>query len=210
MKYPILLPNIFSHPFTYESNINLKVGEFVLVPFGKTEVTGVVWDEFEKNDIKKFKIKSILKKLDVTPLKKDTIKFLSWFADYNLIPKGMALKLVLLSNKVIEKKEKKFYETFHSIIKKNSISLSINQNKSLEKMNSSNQKFRVHVLQGTTGSGKTLVYFEALKPFIEKGFQALILLPEIGLTSQFEKKFLEYFGFDPAIWHSGISKKKKK
>ena len=209
MKYPILLPNIFNHPFTYESDINLKVGEFVLVSFGKSTITGVVWDEFEKNDGKKFKIKSILKRLDVIPLKKDTINFLNWFADYNLVPKGMVLKLVLLSNTAIEKKEKKIYETFSNKVKKNSFSLSINQIKSLEKMNGSNKKFRVHVLQGTTGSGKTLVYFEALKPLIEKGFQGLILLPEIGLTSQFEQKFLEYFGFNPAIWHSGISKKKK-
>ena len=70
MKYPILLPNIFNHAFTYESDFNLKVGEFVLVPFGKTKITGVVWDEFEKNNSKKFKIKSILKRLDVSPLKK--------------------------------------------------------------------------------------------------------------------------------------------
>jgi len=209
MKYPILLPNIFNHPFTYESKVNLKVGDFVLVPFGKSKITGIVWDEFEKNNNKKFKIKNILKKLDVSPLKKNTINFLNWFAEYNLIPKGMALKLILLSSNAIEKKEKKIYEPFDNKIKKNSIKLSISQNKSLEKMNSSNKKFRVHVLQGTTGSGKTLVYFEALKPLIEKGFQGLILLPEIGLTSQFEQKFLEYFGFKPAIWHSGISKKKK-
>ena len=209
MKYPILLPNIFNHPFTYESKINLKVGDFVLVPFGKSKITGIVWDEFEKNNNKKFKIKNVLKKLDISPLKKNTINFLNWFAEYNLIPKGMALKLILLSSNAIEKKEKKFYEPFDNKIKKNSIKLSLSQNKSLEKMNSSNKKFRVHVLQGTTGSGKTLVYFEALKPLIEKGFQGLILLPEIGLTSQFEQKFLEYFGFNPAIWHSGISKKKK-
>ena len=209
MKYPILLPNIFNHAFTYESDFNLKVGEFVLVPFGKTKITGVVWNEFEKNNNKKFKIKSILKRLDVSPLKKDTINFLNWFAEYNLIPKGMALKLVLLSSKAIEKKEKKLFEPFRDKIKRNSVTLSINQIKSLEKMNSSNKKFRVHVLQGTTGSGKTLVYFEAIKSLIEKGFQSLILLPEIGLTSQFEQKFSEYFGFNPAIWHSGISKKKK-
>jgi primosomal protein N' (replication factor Y) len=36
------------------------------------------------------------------------------------------------------------------------------------------------------------------------------LLPEIGLTGQFEQKFFEFFGFKPAVWHSGISKKKKK
>ena len=209
MKYPILLPNIFNHPFTYESSINLQVGDYVLVPFGKSKITGVVWDEFEKNNNKEFKIKNIVMKLNITPLKKSTINFLNWFSEYNLIPKGMALKLVLLSGNAIEKKEKKFYKIFDNKIKKNSIKLTTDQINSIEKMNSSNKKFRVHVLQGTTGSGKTLVYFEALKPLIERGFQGLILLPEIGLTSQFEKKFLEYFGFNPAIWHSGISKKNK-
>tara|TARA_B100001057_G_scaffold185089_1_gene185792 strand:+ start:3851 stop:5806 length:1956 start_codon:yes stop_codon:yes gene_type:complete len=209
MKYPILLPRVFNHPFTYESDINLKVGDYVLVPFGKSKITGVVWDEFEKNNDKIFKLKNIFKKLNVTPLKKNTINFLNWFGEYNLIPKGMVLKLILLSSGAIEKKDKKFYQPFESKIKKNSISLSISQKKSLEKMNNSNKKFRVHVLQGTTGSGKTLVYFEAIKPLIKRGYQGLILLPEIGLTSQFEEKFLEYFGFNPAVWHSGISKKKK-
>ena len=209
MKFPILVPNIFNHPFTYESNLNLKVGDYVLVPFGKSKITGVVWDEFEKNNNKNFKTKNVIKKLDVTPLKKNTINFLNWFAEYNLIPKGMALKLVLLSSDAVENKETQLYQIFDSKIKQNLIKLSSDQNKSLKKMNVSNKKFRVHVLQGTTGSGKTLVYFEALKPLIEKGFQGLILLPEIGLTSQFEQKFLEYFGFKPAVWHSGISKKKK-
>ena len=209
MKYPILLPNIFNHPFTYESSLNLKVGDYVMVPFGKLKITGVVWDEFEKNNNKNFKTKNVIKKLDVTPLKKNTINFLNWFAEYNLIPKGMALKLVLLSSNAVENKETQLYQIFDSKIEQNLIKLSSDQNKSLKKMNISNKKFRVHVLQGTTGSGKTLVYFEALKPLIEKGFQGLILLPEIGLTSQFEQKFIEYFGFKPAVWHSGISKKKK-
>ena len=35
------------------------------------------------------------------------------------------------------------------------------------------------------------------------------MLPEIGLTNQFEKKFFEFFGFIPAVWHSGITKKNK-
>ena len=209
MKVPILLPNIFNHPFTYESDIRLKVGDYVVVPFGKSKITGVVWDEFEKKNKRNFKIKNVLKKLDITPLKKTTIKFLNWFSEYNIIPKGMALKLVLLSSNAVEKFQKDTYKIFDTEIKKSSIKLSEEQKKSLKKMNVSNQKFRVHVLQGTTGSGKTMVYFEALKDIINKGFQGLILLPEIGLTSQFEKKFVEFFGFTPAIWHSGITKKKK-
>jgi primosomal protein N' (replication factor Y) (superfamily II helicase) len=209
MKVPILLPNIFNHPFTYESDLNLKLGDYVVVPFGKSKITGVVWDEFEKKNNRAFKVKKVLEKLDVCPLKKTTIKFLNWFSEYNIIPKGMALKLVLLSNKAIEGLQKDFYKDFESNIKKNSIKLTEEQKKSLKKMNISNEKFRVHVLQGTTGSGKTMVYFEALKNIVNKDFQGLILLPEIGLTGQFEKKFLEYFGFVPAIWHSGVTKKKK-
>ena len=209
MKVPILLPNIFNYPFTYESDLNLKIGDYVVVPFGKTKITGVVWDEFEKKTNKSFLIKKVLQKLDVPALKKDTINFLNWFSQYNMVPKGMTLKLVLLSSNAIEKFPKEVYENFKTESKKNKIELSNDQKKTLKKMNILNQSFRVHVLQGTTGSGKTIVYFEALKKIINKRLQVLILIPEIGLTSEFEKKFIEFFGFSPAIWHSGVTKKNK-
>ena len=209
MKVPILLPNIFNHPFTYESDQALETGDYVLVPFGKSKITGVVWDDFEKKNNKNFKIKKIIKKLEVPRLKKSTIKFLNWFSEYNIIPKGMALKLMLLSGNAIEKTSNSDLQKFEFIKKNNSFELSEEQKNSLKKMNEINEKFRVHVLQGTTGSGKTMVYFEALKDRIIKGFQGLILLPEIGLTGQFESKFIEFFGFQPAVWHSGITKKNK-
>ena len=209
MKFPILLPNIFNHPFTYESNLKLKAGDYVLVPFGNSQVVGIVWNEFENKNDKKFKIKKIIKKLDVYPLKEETINFLNWFADYNIVPRGMALKLVLLSSKAIERLEDSVYKKFKFKQKKNSIKLTKEQQSSLKKMRLLSNKFRVHVLQGTTGSGKTMVYFQALKEILEKGYQGLVMLPEIGLTSQFEKKFVEFFGFTPAIWHSGVTKKNK-
>ena len=210
MKVPILLPNIFNHPFTYESsNLDLKIGDYVIVPFGKSKITGVVWNEFEKDKKKKYLIKKVIQKLKIPCLKNNTIKFLNWFSEYNMVPKGMALKLLLLSSNVVEKFPEKNYIIYKGKLKDNNIKLSQKQKQSLKRMNISNDKFRVHVLQGTTGSGKTMVYFEALKQLIIKGFQGLILLPEIGLTGQFEKKFVEYFGFNPAIWHSGVTKKNK-
>jgi len=209
MKFPILLPNIFNHPFTYESDLELKIGDFVEVPFGKSKITGVVWDEFENKTDKDFKIKKIIKKLNIPQLKKSTLNFLNWFAEYNIVPKGMALKLILLSGKTVEKFDIKFYKDFSSEIKDHSIKLTKEQQKSLNQINILNKKFNVHVLQGTTGSGKTIVYFEALKKILEKEYQGLVMLPEIGLTSQFEKKFIEFFGFKPAVWHSGITKKNK-
>ena len=211
MKVPILVPNIFDHPFTYESGkIDLKLGDYVLIPFGKSKITGVVWNEFEKENNKKFIIKKVISKLNIPSLNQDTINFLNWFSQYNLIPKGMALKLLLLSGEAIENIDLKKFEKFESKTKKKIFSLTKEQADALSDLNVESNKFRVHVLQGTTGSGKTIVYFESLKTIINKGFQGLIMLPEIGLTSQFEQKFKEFFGFNPAIWHSGIAKKNKK
>ena len=117
MKVPVLIPNIFNHPFTYNSDLDLKVGNYVIVPFGKSEVTGVVWNEFEKQTNKNFAIKKVLRKLDIPPLNKNTIKFLNWFSEYNMTPKGMALKLLLLSNNAIEKFSGEAYEQFKIDIK---------------------------------------------------------------------------------------------
>jgi len=209
MNFPILLPNIFNHPFTYESNLDLKIGDFVEVPFGKSKIIGVVWIDFEKKKEKKFKIRKIIRKLEIPKLKKKTLEFLNWFSNYNIVPKGMALKLVLLSGKPVEKIDESLLGVFNSEIKKNSFKLTQKQNEVLKEINNYNKGFNVHVLQGTTGSGKTIVYFEVLKNILDKGFQGLIMLPEIGLTNQFEKKFIEFFGFKPAVWHSGITKKNK-
>ena len=107
MKYPILLPNIFDYPFTYESESKLNIGDYVNVPFGSKTITGVVWDKFEENNNKNFKIKSINKRLNILSLKKQTINFLNWFSYYNLIPLGMTLKLHFLSGKAIEMQKKK-------------------------------------------------------------------------------------------------------
>ena len=49
MNYPVLLPNIFNHPFTYKSDLKLKIGDYVTVPFGKTKITGVVHRRSKKN-----------------------------------------------------------------------------------------------------------------------------------------------------------------
>ena len=210
MKVPILLPNIFNYPFTYQSDVNLRVGEYVSVPFGKKKMIGVVWNHFEKNKYKSFQIKKVIGKIEIKPLSENTINFLNWFSQYNLIPRGMSLKLHLLSNEAISDMPEKEYEVYKFKKKVKNFTLSKEQEDSLNELKFKNTEFRVHVLQGTTGSGKTIVYFNSIKDRIEKGYQGLILLPEIGLTAEFEKKFLDFFGFNPAIWHSGISKKKKK
>jgi primosomal protein N' (replication factor Y) len=65
--------------------------------------------------------------------------------------------------------------------------------------------FSVTLLDGVTGSGKTEVYFEAVARALEAGAQALIMLPEIALTSQFLERFEKRFGVAPVEWHSALS-----
>ena len=65
--------------------------------------------------------------------------------------------------------------------------------------------FSVTLLDGITGSGKTEVYFEAVARTLERGRQALIMLPEIALTSQFMDRFSGRFGCSPVEWHSALS-----
>src|SRR5499427_8547589 len=63
----------------------------------------------------------------------------------------------------------------------------------------------VTLLDGVTGSGKTEVYFEAVAAALCGGRQALVLLPEIALTSQWLERFERRFGARPAEWHSDLT-----
>jgi primosomal protein N' (replication factor Y) len=65
--------------------------------------------------------------------------------------------------------------------------------------------FSVTLLDGVTGSGKTEVYFEAIAACLRAGRQALVLLPEIALSSQWLERFAARFGVAPAVWHSDLS-----
>ena len=69
--------------------------------------------------------------------------------------------------------------------------------------------FNVTLLDGVTGSGKTEVYFEAVARALELGQQVLILVPEIGLTSQWLGRFERRFGVKPAKWHSALGNRER-
>jgi len=61
------------------------------------------------------------------------------------------------------------------------------------------------LLRGVTGSGKTEVYLEAVAETLKRRRQALVLLPEIALTSEFITRIEARFGAKPAEWHSGVT-----
>ena len=66
--------------------------------------------------------------------------------------------------------------------------------------------FTSFLLEGVTGSGKTEVYLQCLEEVLKKGKQALVLVPEIGLTPQTVNRFRRRFPDTPImLWHSALT-----
>ena len=66
--------------------------------------------------------------------------------------------------------------------------------------------YKTYLLSGVTGSGKTEVYMHLAAETLGRGYQVLVLVPEIALISQVERRFRARFGEQVAILHSGLSK----
>lgn len=79
------------------------------------------------------------------------------------------------------------------------------QQKAFEELNTGLEEKNVALLQGVTGSGKTLIYIHKIKECIAAGKQALFLLPEIGLTTQLVSRLYAYFGEELGVYHSRFS-----
>ncbi|TVZ40577.1 replication restart DNA helicase PriA [Alteromonadaceae bacterium 2753L.S.0a.02] len=70
-------------------------------------------------------------------------------------------------------------------------------------------RFACYLLEGATGSGKTEVYLQAISRVLQAGKQALVLIPEIGLTPQTVRRFEQRFCCNVAELHSNISDAKR-
>ena len=206
MKAQVLLPKVFNFPFTYNSKIKCKIGNLVEVPFGSRKEIGVIW----KNNYvipKNIKIKDISNSTEYS-IDKKLVDYIEWFSSYNMVPIGLVLKMAIGSAEKFIRIKDDPIEIKKTKIKK--FNLNKEQLSALKFLENKNNKFDVSVLQGTTGSGKTLVYFERIKKIIEQNNQALVLLPEIFLTNDFKSRFEDFFGFEPAIWHSKITPKQRR
>ena len=209
MKLQVLLPKVFNFTFTYfhDPKKNYKIGDIVEVPFGSKKEIGVIWTGSSTVG-KKIKIKEIKKKIEDYCLDKKLINFIEWFSMYNMVPRGLVLKMCIGGSENYFKKKEENIKI--KVINGKRYKLNQEQQNALNYLEKNSLNFDVSVLQGTTGSGKTLVYFERIKKIISNNKQALVLLPEIFLTNQFKARFEEFFGFEPAVWHSKITPKNKR
>ncbi len=83
--------------------------------------------------------------------------------------------------------------------------LSEQQIRALEEIDSYHQEKNILLLHGVTGSGKTRVYIELIKQALERGEQVLYLLPEIALTTQIVSRLQKIFGEQILVYHSRMN-----
>ncbi|MCW8836037.1 MAG: primosomal protein N' [Rhodospirillales bacterium] len=90
---PLPLPTAYD--YAVPEGMALSPGDFVSVPFGRRDLIGVVWDETGAGDraAPDSRLKSVLSRLDVPPLPRQSRQFVEWVADYTLAPRGAVLKM---------------------------------------------------------------------------------------------------------------------
>src|SRR5882672_6490853 len=94
----VLVPVALDHVYSYRvpRDLDLAPGDLVAVPLGPRQATGVVWaDNVEVRPGLHNRLKDVVEKLDVPPLKRELMTFIDWVAGYTLSPRGMVLRMAL-------------------------------------------------------------------------------------------------------------------
>lgn len=195
-------------------------GQIVQVSFGRQECVGVVLGVLDKSDHDPAKIKKVQAIAPLTPFSDDVVAMAEFAAIYYQRPIGEVLipsipKMWRQKNKWEllgkEKKLSKASAAAKSIKAKSGDEISLNKEQLfiVEKLwqQSISKKFSCNLLQGITGSGKTLTYLHWLKKILDDdASQVMIMVPEINLTPQLEASVEQAFpGKKLVVMHSGIT-----
>ncbi len=197
----------YSVPEDLESEV--KIGSRVLAPFINRHKVGIV-ASLAKSGLtdKKIVIKPIKTVLDDHPLiPENLLKLINWTGQYYMSTPGLALKNAVPSGVLEGRKSGKSRITYDQNIEPTApLSLTPEQKKALTEINA--VRSGAFLLHGVTGSGKTEVYLRAIEA-LPDGKTAIVLVPEIALTSQMIDKFNCRFNGRVAFLHSGMSSGEK-
>ena len=204
--YKIAVSKPFLHPLTYHSPLSIEKGRFVEVPLLSGKTTGLVLLQIKKKP--DFKSKEILKVFnDFPPLDPIRMEWLNWLAQYYFYPLGLVAVSCFLPS-AVQKKRKSQPTEVHTLLDAQDLQLNEEQSKCAFEIKKT-AGFKVHLLHGVTGSGKTEVYLDLIKNVIQKNNSVLFLLPEISLTPQLFQRVSSRFPNQTALIHSAMSPRKK-
>lgn len=218
----------FEYLAPYDFPLNqLKKGLRVLVPFGKQKKIGFLMGVSDSSVWPKSQLKQAIAILDETPLLSDSIQqLLEWTSRYYHCPIGEVFANAMPNDlrtekgskklkKIVKKLDEEINKDAKLTSSRNSCNLSeqirLNnyQQQAIESIINSLDKFQAFLLNGVTGSGKTEVYLEVIQAALDRNRQALVLVPEIGLTPQMLARFRNRFSVPLVLFHSKLTDKQR-
>jgi primosomal protein N' (replication factor Y) len=187
--------------------IKARVGDRVAVRFGAQQKIGIVIEERTQAAVAAERIKPIIALRDDAPrLSPDWIALMRFLSGYYQRPLGETMIAALpprlrstkpLPRKALEQDGHAFGARFIPNHRLNSAQAAV-----LERIPNG---FGTFLLHGVTGSGKTEVYLHLVARTLQRGLQALVLVPEISLTPQLEARFRAAFpDARLALMHSAL------
>jgi primosomal protein N' (replication factor Y) len=180
---------------TYSSEEELSVGSIVLTPLRNKQVLGVVTGVVKKPE---FKVKPVSSKVELPLLPAQLIDLMFWTKQYYPSPFGVITQQFLpkeLPKKPVEA------NVFQDKAIAKLPPLTTDQEQAIKIVDSAG----TFLLHGETGTGKTRVYIELARQSLATGKSAIILTPEIGLTSQLANDFREVFHDRVLVIHSQLT-----
>jgi len=198
------------------------LGTIVEVPFGRSLLVGLVIKVSAYSDYELDKLKHVTRRAPLPPLDPVILRLMNFASQYYIHALGETIIPTIpqmwkkpgdwekIPKKLAADAEKKksspiFAEGFIDEVRLNE-----GQRHALEKLRACPQdEFKTILLQGQTGSGKTAVFLNWLSGVLDStSAQVLLLVPEINLTPQLERRVRAYFPDKTmVVLHSGVSEK---
>ncbi len=149
----VLLPLPIDQLFSYavKENTDVSVGDYVVVPFGKKRLIGIVWKCGNKNDQE---LKFIEQKINLPNIRLKLIAFAEWVAQYNVIPIGMLAKVIMGGVLKVNHLDKLVHVEQEQEINEINYQLNPEQQIASNKIISNLNDYSVTLLDGEAGSGK--------------------------------------------------------
>ena len=205
-----------------------EIGHIVEVPFGRSSLVGMVIKVSTHSDFEIDKLKTVTQVAPLAPIDPAALRLMNFASQYYIHALGetiiptipqmwkKALDWEKIPKKLVaaEEKKKKTISELNSEGLIGEDDLNEEQKSALAKLrnySSKGKEFKAILLQGQTGSGKTAVFLNWLSEVLESSTsQVLLLVPEINLTPQLERRVRAYFPEKKmVVLHSGITEKER-
>lgn len=218
---PTPVRKLFDYLLPTENDKVPMIGTRVLAPFGKQKKIGVIVAVTEETECPIHKLKPIDIILDpISLFPAPILELIQWASRYYQCSLGEVfeaalpkrLRQVPFDKKSTQKKKStnpvSIVAAASPVLPKVHV-LNTDQQYAIDSITKQLGKFKTFLLDGVTGSGKTEVYIRVIEQVLALGKQALVLVPEIGLTPQLLTRFQQRFQVPIAVLHSSLTEKKR-